>query len=279
MEFIQKIKVPAEKGPRDTLYFLINDQKIVVHHDRDRYRLPSESDLLSCAFDVQQSRFIGFLGEHHCYALEVVEGVVLPDSLKSISQRDVFAQFSASEIKAISLAKQVITWDKQYRFCGQCGEPTIEMEDERAKACTKCDLTFYPRLSPSIIVSVVKGEQILLARSARFPQGMYSVLAGFVEPGETLEECIVREIEEEVGIRVQNIEYFGSQNWPFPHSLMIAFTTDYASGEITIDNNEIVDAQWFTADDLPRLPGSYSIAREMIDHFCDTISSAREDYQ
>ncbi len=275
MEFIQKIKPPDVKGGKDTLYFLINDQKIVVNHDRDRYRLPSEADLLSCALDLQQSRFIGLLGGHYCYALEVPEGLPLPDSLKSISQRDVFAQFSASEIKAISLAKQIITWDKQYRFCGQCGEPTIELSDERAKVCRKCGLTNYPRLSPSIIVSVVKGKQILLARSARFPKGMYSVLAGFVEPGETLEECINREIDEEVGIKVKNIKYFGSQNWPFPHSLMIAFTTDYASGKITIDNNEIVDAKWFTADDLPRLPGSYSIARSMIDHFCDRTSSAR----
>ena len=274
MEFIQKIKPPDVKGGKDTLYFLINDQKIVVNHDRDRYWLPSEADLLSCALDLRQSRFIGLLGEHHCYALEVPEGVPLPDSLKSISQRDVFAQFSASEIKAISLAKQIITWDKNYRFCGQCGEPTIELPDERAKVCRKCGLTSYPRLSPSIIVSVITGTQILLARSARFPKGMYSVLAGFVEPGETLEECVIREIDEEVGIKVDNIKYFGSQNWPFPHSLMIAFTTDYASGEITIDNNEIVDAQWFTADDLPRLPGSYSIARKMIDHFCNSSSSA-----
>lgn len=279
MEFIQKIKVPAAKGARETLYLLINDQEIVVNLDRDRYRLPSESDLLSCGLDLQQSRFIGLLGEHYCYALEVVEEKPLPDSLISISQRDVFTQFSASEIKAISLAKQIITWDKHYRFCGQCGKPTIEMEDERAKACSKCELTFYPRLSPSIIVSVIRNEQILLARSARFPQGMYSVLAGFVEPGETLEECIIREIDEEVGIIVKNINYFGSQNWPFPHSLMIAFTTDYAGGEIQIDNNEIVDARWFTVEDLPRLPGSYSIARKMIDHFCDNTTSARSTAQ
>ena len=276
MEFIPKITPPATKEARDTLYFLINDQEIVVNHDRDRYWLPSEADISSSHLDVTKSRFIGLLNEQFCYALEVPADLPLPDSLKSISQRDVFAQFSASEIKAISLAKQIITWDKHYRFCGQCGDPTIELSDERAKVCRKCGLTNYPRLSPSIIVSVVKDRQILLARSGRFPKGMYSVLAGFVEPGETLEECVIREIDEEVGIKVRNIRYFGSQNWPFPHSLMIAFTTDYASGEITIDNNEIVDAQWFTADDLPRLPGTYSIARRMIDHFCDATPSARE---
>ena len=275
MEFIHQIKPPATKEAKDTLYFLINDQEIVVKDSRDRYWLPSQADISSCTLDLKQSRFIGSLHDQFCNALEMPGGVSLPDSLESIPLRDVFAQFSASEIRAICLAKQIITWDKHYRFCGQCGEPTMELADERAKVCRKCGLTNYPRLSPSIIVSVVKGNMILLARSARFPKGMYSVLAGFVEPGETLEECIIREIDEEVGIKVNNIKYFGSQNWPFPHSLMIAFTTDYAAGEITIDNNEIVDAQWFTADDLPRLPGSYSIARKMIDHFCDNTSSAR----
>ena len=274
MEFIHQIKPPATIEAKDSLYFLINDQEIVVKHSRDRYWIPSEADMLSCTLDFKQSRFIGSLHDQFCYALEMPPEASLPGSLKSIPLRDVFAQFSASEIKAICLAKQIITWDKQYRFCGQCGEPTMELSDERAKVCRKCDLTNYPRLSPSIIVSVVKGKQILLARSARFPKGMYSVLAGFVEPGETLEECIIREIDEEVGIKVKNIKYFGSQNWPFPHSLMIAFTTDYAAGEITIDNNEIVDAQWFTVEDLPRIPGSYSIARKMIDHFCDNTTSA-----
>ncbi len=275
MEFIPKTTPPAANEAKNTLYFLINDQELVIRHNQDRYWLPSKAEILSCNLDLQTARFLGLLDQHHCYALEVPAGVSLPNALKSIPLRDIFAQFSANEIKAISLAKQIITWDKQYRFCGQCGEPTIELSDERAKVCRKCGLTNYPRLSPSIIVSVVKGKQILLARSARFPKGMYSVLAGFVEPGETLEECIIREIDEEVGVKVKNIKYFGSQNWPFPHSLMIAFTTDYASGKITIDNNEIVDAKWFTADDLPRLPGSYSIARSMIDHFCDRTSSAR----
>ena len=122
-------------------------------------------------------------------------------------------------------------------------------------------------------MSVVKDDHILLARSGRFPKKMYSVLAGFVEPGETLEECIRREVAEEVGIEVHNIRYFGSQNWPFPHSLMIGFTADYLSGEICIDDDEIVDARWFPAHDLPALPGSFSIAREIIDHFRRTVES------
>lgn len=274
MEFIPKIKPPAEKGAKDPLYFLIKDQEIVVGRDHDHYFFPTETDISSCNLDIQKSHFIGTWNEGFCYALEFPENLSLTDAFESISLRDALSQFSSSEIRAVITAKQILTWDRNFRFCGQCGQPTIELSDERAKVCTNCGLTNYPRLSPSIIVSIIRDDRILLARSKRFPAGMYSVLAGFVEPGETLEECIQREVFEEVGIEVKNIHYFGSQNWPFPHSLMIGFTADYSRGEIRIDNNEIVDAKWFTAGNLPKLPGSYSIAREIIDHFCNSSLSA-----
>ncbi|MBW1863503.1 MAG: NAD(+) diphosphatase, partial [Deltaproteobacteria bacterium] len=115
--------------------------------------------------------------------------------------------------------------------------------------------------------AVLRGNQILLARANRFPYKFYSVLAGFVEPEESLEECLKREVKEEVGVEVKNICYFGSQPWPFPNSLMVAFTADYAKGKITIDENEIMDAGWFTADNLPRIPDKISIARRLIDWF------------
>ncbi|MFH1481427.1 MAG: NAD(+) diphosphatase, partial [Pseudomonadota bacterium] len=127
----------------------------------------------------------------------------------------------------------------------------------------------YPRLSPAIIVAVLKNDQILLAHSQRFPGQFYSVLAGFVEPGETLEECVQREVHEEVGITVKNIRYFGSQPWPFPDSLMIAFTAEYAGGEIRIDKSELTDAGWFSADHLPAVPSRISIARQLIDWFSE----------
>ena len=125
----------------------------------------------------------------------------------------------------------------------------------------------YPRLSPAAIVLVRRGDRILLARSSGFPKEMYSVLAGFVEPGESIEDAVAREIREEVGIGVENVTYFGSQPWPFPNSLMIGFTADYADGELAPDPDEIEDAGWYTASDLPRLPPETSIARAMIDDF------------
>ncbi len=270
MEFKAQIKPPAEKGAKDPLYFMIRDQEIIVRHNQDQYWLTTETDILLLNLDLTQSHFIGSWHEHFCYALDFPEHLSLIYPLKSISLRDAFSQFSSSAVRAISLAKQVLTWNRNFLFCGQCGQPTINLPDERAKVCANCGLTNYPRLSPSIIVSVVRDERILLARSRRFPEGMYSVLAGFVEPGETLEECIHREVFEEVGVEITNIQYFGSQNWPFPHSLMIGFTADYLTGEISIDDDEIVDARWFKAMNLPRIPGGYSIARKMIDHFSNS---------
>ena len=274
MGFIPKNTPPAEKGAKEPLYFLINDREIAVKNESNRYWIHKESEVLLYNHNLEPSHFIGSWNGHYCYALESQTELPVVNSLEAIPLRDAFTHFSSSGIQAISVAKQIITWDKNYRFCGQCGKPTIEMSGERAKLCKNCGLTNYPRLSPSIIVSVIKDQRILLARSDRFPEGMYSVLAGFVEPGESLEECVQREIVEEVGIEVENIQYFGSQNWPFPHSLMIGFTADYLRGEISIDNDEIVDAGWFSVQELPKLPGSYSIARIMIDHFCNNSLSA-----
>jgi NAD+ diphosphatase len=164
---------------------------------------------------------------------------------------------------------QLIRWDRGHKFCGQCGKLTESKKDERAKICPSCGLSAYPRLSPAVIVAVVKGDRLLLGTSKRFRADFWSVLAGFVEPGETLEECVVREVREEVGILVENVHYFGSQPWPFPDSLMVGFTAEYAAGEITVDQTELTDANWFTADDLPRIPPKVSIARRLIDWFVE----------
>jgi NAD+ diphosphatase len=138
--------------------------------------------------------------------------------------------------------------------------------DERSRRCPQCGQTGFPRLAPAVIVLIERGDgRALLARNARFPDGMYSCVAGFVEPGETLEQAVHREIREEVGIEVRDLQYFGSQPWPFPHSLMIGFFAQYASGDLTPDGDEIADARWFSPSDLPGLPGEISIARALID--------------
>jgi NAD+ diphosphatase len=163
-------------------------------------------------------------------------------------------------------AVQIVAWDRAHRFCGRCAQPTEPLAEERARRCPHCRLVVYPRLAPAVIVLVERPDgKALLARNASFPEPMYSCIAGFVEPGETLEEAVRREVREEVGIELCDIRYFSSQPWPFPHSLMIGFVAKYASGDLCPDGLEIADAAWFSATDLPRLPGEISIARALID--------------
>lgn len=158
-------------------------------------------------------------------------------------------------------------WRKTHYYCGVCGHENKNKIDEQALMCSRCKHISYPRISPCIIVLIARGKKILLARSPHFPEKMYSTLAGFVEPGESLEETVHREIFEEVGLRVSTLKYTGSQPWPFPDSLMIGFTAEYLSGDIHIDKKEIEDAQWFDIDALPQLPPLMSIGREIIEGY------------
>jgi NAD+ diphosphatase len=162
-------------------------------------------------------------------------------------------------------ALQLVDWDRTHRFCGRCGTPTEAKAEERVRVCPACKLAVYPRIAPAVMALIRRGRELLLGRSHHFPPGMYSALAGFVGPGETLEQCVEREVGEEVGISVSRIRYFASQPWPFPHSLMIAFVCDWASGEISPQPEEIEAAAWFDVLHLPKLPSRISIARRLID--------------
>jgi NAD+ diphosphatase len=165
-------------------------------------------------------------------------------------------------------AFQILEWERTHHFCGVCGTATEHMRSEHGMRCPACGHTAYPRLTPAVIVRVEKGDELLLAQGVRFPPGgFYSVLAGFVEPGESLEDTVHRELREEVGIEVTDLRYFGSQSWPFPHSLMIGFICHWAGGELRPDPTELHDAGWFRWDALPKLPGRLSIARRLIDDF------------
>jgi NAD+ diphosphatase len=183
--------------------------------------------------------------------------------------RQVYGRLDEDLFWLATRAVQIVDWDRTHQFCGRCGAPMEAKATERAKLCPRCGLHHFPRLAPAIIVLVERGHALLLARSRHFTKGMYSVIAGFVEPGETLEEAVAREVREEIGISIKEIRYFGSQPWPFPHSLMIGFTATYAGGEIVLDDPEIEDAAWFTRDNLPPLPGKISIARKLIDWFLE----------
>lgn len=162
-------------------------------------------------------------------------------------------------------AVQLAAWADTHRYCGRCATPTEPAPGELAMRCPACGLLGFPRLAPAVIVRVERDDRILLARNVRFPLPMFSVLAGFVEPGERVEDAVGREVREEVGIEVTDLRWFGSQPWPFPHSLMLAFTCRWAGGELTPDPSEIAEAGWFGRDDLPPVPPPVSIARRLID--------------
>jgi NAD+ diphosphatase len=167
-------------------------------------------------------------------------------------------------------AVQLVEWDRTHRFCGRCGTPTELAPGERARRCPTCRLLAFPRLAPAVITLIEHPDgRALLARGRAFPIPMYSCIAGFVEPGETMEEAVHREVREEVGVALAEVRYVRSQPWPFPHSLMLGFEATWASGDIRIDENEIVDAAWFRADDLPAIPPGLSIARTLIDAWID----------
>lgn len=207
---------------------------------------------------------LGYFAGDPIYLLELHQPVELPGcSWQGL--RHLMLQGDAGTFKMLGFASQIGTWARQHRFCGSCGGIMQPVAGERAMHCPACAIQHYPRLSPSMIVLVTRGDEILLARSSRFNQGVYSTLAGFVEAGESVEDCVAREVFEEVGLQVQNLQYVASQGWPFPHSLMLGFHAEYAAGEIVMQADEIEDARWFALDDLPLLPPPSSISRYLID--------------
>lgn len=212
----------------------------------------------------ENSLLVGQFQGLACYAADVGR---LPDipSGEALPLRAIFQLAGAETFALAGRATQLLDWQNHHRFCGKCGTPTTMKSNEPAMQCPNCGLLAYPRISPAVMVLVRDGDRLLLARSPHFKPGVFSALAGFVEPGETLEQCAIREVREEVGIEIANLRYFHSQPWPFPNSLMVAFFADYAGGTITPDPNEIEAADWFARDALPLLPEPISISRRLID--------------
>ncbi|MEN9506632.1 MAG: pyrophosphatase [Actinomycetota bacterium] len=213
--------------------------------------------------------FIGVHAGEAVWAVDVPHGED-PSFGAALDLYSYFGRASELEWAIAGRAVQVAEWARTHRFCGRCGTPTEPSANDRSMRCPACGLLAYPRLAPAMITLVTRGEpgpdqEALLARGVQFRAPMYSCLAGFVEPGESLEQSVVREVREEVGVDVVNPRYWGSQPWPFPHSLMLGFRADWSSGEIVCDPAEILDAQWYRKDSLPSIPPRISIARKLID--------------
>ncbi|MBW4635425.1 MAG: NAD(+) diphosphatase [Iphinoe sp. HA4291-MV1] len=251
-------------------WFAFVGNKLLVRPEGTVSQIPNLISLAEIGLEPVRTQFLGTLDSQPCYSVELPKDAIIPYDMTLRGLRKLYGTLD-DELYALSgRAIQLVEWDRTHQYCGHCATPTTQLPHERAKRCPKCGLVNYPRLSPAIIVLVCRGEELLLARAHGFPAGMYSVLAGFVEPGESLEQTVVREVREEVGIEVKDIRYFGSQPWPFPNSLMIGFTATYARGDIVIEPQELVDAAWFSKHNLPQVPPKLSIARKLIDWFVST---------
>jgi len=269
MDFIPDVTLP-EQETGDELCFAFCGERLLVKEVEGKPILPTLRELQTAKLTPLRRQVLGRIAGTAAFSLELAPETVAPPKMIFYDLRQLFGLVDEDVFALAGRAKQVVHWDRTHLYCGHCGTPTELKEGEYAKVCPSCGLTVYPRICPAMMVAVVKENKLLMARNSRRPFKFYSVLAGFVEPGETLEECVRREVREEVGIEVKNIKYFGSQAWPFPHSLMIAFTAEYAGGEIRIDENEITEAGWFGVDELPELPTSrISIARRLIDWFVE----------
>jgi NAD+ diphosphatase len=208
--------------------------------------------------------FVGILDGRYCYAVDVLdEDDVDLDLFRDL--RMLWGTLDEVTWTVAGRAAQLVDWQRTHRFCGQCATATEPTAGERARRCPSCGLLAFPRLAPAVITLIEHDGRVLLARNPTFPAPFFSLLAGFVEPGETLEEAVVRETREEVGIEIADVTYWGSQPWPFPHSLMVGFRARYASGDLVLAPDEIAEAGWFGPDELPMVPPAMSIAGRMIE--------------
>jgi len=273
MRFESKVEAPDGVREQAGMWFVVSQSSVLVEAGDAGLTLPRAVHPRDFGIEVDHEHFLGFLDGTPVWAA----GLDRPfDEMELLRPESLFGLFPHVEEHLWVLAGravQITEWHRTHRYCGRCGEQTETAPGERARRCPGCGLLCFPRLSPAVITLVEKGDEVLLARGRTFgPNPMYSILAGFVEPGETLEEAVEREIKEEVGVDVTDIRYQSSQPWPFPNSLMLGFTAKWAGGDIVCDPTEIVEANWYRADDLPNIPGRLSIARRLIDQWLERRS-------
>ncbi len=265
--FFSPVVVPMRKPRTQAWWFIFQGQKMLVFKEKSALRIPLSVTLKDIGLHPSYERPLGRLKGIRCVAAYVPKEIDVPSDMEFRALRGLFGELNEELYGMAVRALSIINWDNTHQFCSRCGSKVQRRNDILAQQCLNCKFTMFPRISPAVIVLVERGRKVLLARASRFREELYSVIAGFVEPGETLEEAVTREIKEETGIEVKDIRYFGSQPWPFPDSLMIGFTARYAGGKIAIDGDEIVEAKWFSVDRLPNIPGKISIARSLIDWF------------
>ncbi|MFC6592620.1 NAD(+) diphosphatase [Deinococcus lacus] len=233
--------------------------------DGSQLALTSRGEWPAWSPELPGSVFLGYDQGQGLYAARATGGPADPSDLTWHSLR-ALAQSDDPRAGLGGYAAQVLDFYETHRFCGRCGSELERLSHEIACRCGSCGLSVYPRVAPAVMVLVTRagGQEVLLARGPRHKPGVYSALAGFTEPSESLEDCCRREVLEEVGVQINHLRYVLSQPWPFPHSLMIAFHAEYVGGDIVPQPGEIEEARWFSAGQLPSLPPSFSCSYQLI---------------
>lgn len=269
---LRALPYPEENEP--AYWFAFCGDKLLLELPSDSPRIPCMADLTLLQALPDKRLYLGRYHGMPCYAANVQCENTEKNNVELIPLRQAFGMIEEELFWLAARAYHLINWDRNSDFCGRCGAENLYKAGEHSKYCPKCGLSVYPRISPAVIVAVTDGDKLLLAQNVNNKNKFYSVLAGFVEPGESLEDCVRREIMEEAGIQVKNIRYFSSQPWPFPDSLMVGFTAEYGGGQLKLDPTELCDAGWYTADQLPQIPGKISISWKLIQWFIEksTIS-------
>lgn len=269
-KYIPAFLTPNES--KESAWFLVyNNKKLLMKKEGDKYYIPTILELDRILVEHGNGEYIGLYGEYDCFSISLKELPELEEKYELVDVKEITILTGDPALFILAgAANHILHWSSMNQYCGCCGHKTMDKVDERAKICPNCGNVIYPRISPATITAIFKGDQILLAHNRNFRKDLHSLIAGYVEPGETLEQCVEREIREEVGIKVKNIKYFSSQPWSFPDSLMMAFTAEYESGDITVDNCEITDAAWYKADNLPEIPSIDSVAGRMIRWYRDS---------
>lgn len=275
-ESIYKNYVPAitdkNKPEGSSSFFIFFEDRLLLKIKGGKPEIPFANSPEELNINIVRKQYLGTFNGYPCYSAEAESDEAAGEDMRFERLRSLFGVLDDNVFLLAGKAFQIMYWDKNHQRCGRCGAETYALENERARKCTKCGFTCYTVLAPAVITAIIKDDKILLAHNRSFKGNMYSLIAGFVEPGETLEEAVKREIMEEVGLHVKNVKYFGSQPWPFPNSLMVGFTAEYESGEIKEDGVEITAAEWFDAHSLPNIPGGISIARKIIDWYIEKFS-------
>lgn len=270
MPFVHLHSPSATPKPDDPLLVIQGDRLLAQPNVSEIVELPRFAAVRQWSQVNVEALHLGVIDGRALWVVSVDDAEAsAPNGFQWHETRALLALFTPDQWQAISCARQLVWWERRHRYCGVCGAPTIIVSEERARRCPQCTSVFFPVVSSAVIVAVTRGDELLLAHNRNFRAGMFSLLAGFVDPGETLEQAAVREVHEETGIVIDSLEYVTSQPWPFPNSLMVGFRARYVSGDIAVDGKEIEQAAWFSRSALPEIPRPGTIARLIIDQWRD----------